>query len=51
MLEALHISLMTDPFGGSVTAHDVARAIQNGPRPDAGGDELTELVLEGLPRA
>ena len=31
MLEALHISLMTDPLGGSVTALDVARAIQSGP--------------------
>ena len=39
---------MTDPLGGSVTALDLARAIQSGPRPDDGGSELTELVLEGF---
>ena len=48
MLEALHTSLLTDPLGGSVTALDLARAIQSGPRPDAGGSELTELVLDGF---
>ena len=48
MLEALHTSLVTNPIGGSVTALDVARAIQSGHRPEAGGHALTELVLEGL---
>ncbi len=48
MLEALHTSLLTDPLGGSVTALDLARAIRSGPRPDAGGSELTELVLDGF---
>jgi DNA-binding CsgD family transcriptional regulator/tetratricopeptide (TPR) repeat protein len=48
MLEALHTSQLTDPIGGSVTARDLARAIQGGPRPDTGGRDLTELVLEGF---
>jgi DNA-binding CsgD family transcriptional regulator/tetratricopeptide (TPR) repeat protein len=48
LLEALHTSLMTDPLGGPVTALDLARAIQRGPRPAAGGNELTEMVLDGF---
>ena len=48
MLEALHTSLLTNPLGGPVTALDLARAIQGGPRPDEGGSELTELVLDGF---
>lgn len=42
------MSLIADPLGGSVTAVDLARAIQTGPRPEAGGSELTELVLDGF---
>ena len=48
LLEALYMSLIADPLGGSVTAVDLARAIQTGPRPEAGGSELTELVLDGF---
>src|SRR5262245_24507329 len=38
LLEALHTSLMSNPYGGYVTAYDVARAIDNTRRPDAGVD-------------
>ena len=48
LLEALHVSFITDPVGGSVTVRDVARAIRDGPRPSDGGDELTELVLDAF---
>ena len=48
MLEALDVSLRTDPTGGPVTAYDLARAIRDGPRPSDGGDELTELVLDAF---
>jgi DNA-binding CsgD family transcriptional regulator len=48
MLEAVHTNQLTDPVGGSVTALDLARAIQRGPRSETGGSELTDLVLEGF---
>ena len=47
LLEALHTSLMTNPYRGSVTVLDVARAIAQGPRPEDGGHHLTELILDG----
>jgi DNA-binding CsgD family transcriptional regulator len=48
MLEALHLSLTTDPLGGSVTVRDIARATRECAPPVDGGDELTDLVLDAF---
>jgi hypothetical protein len=48
LLDALHISMKTDPLGGSVTVRDLARAISDGPWLSDGGYEPTELVLDAF---